>query len=85
MPVARAQLDKATSVRIRQMIFQDARHDARMSHPDVEPAEIAPRAQSGLILRRQNVQQFRQDNAFHEWSNLIHFQQRAVATEAGAE
>ena len=30
------------------------------------PAEIAARAQSGLILRRQAVEQFWQDNAFHE-------------------
>src|ERR1039458_9177704 len=65
MPVARAQLNKVTSVRIRQMVFQEAGHDARVSHPGVEPAEITARAQGGLILRRQDVQQFRQDNAFH--------------------
>jgi hypothetical protein len=59
MSVTRAQLDNLTSILIQQIFLQDAGHDARMPHPSVDPTEVAARAQGGLILRRQYVQQFR--------------------------
>jgi hypothetical protein len=36
-----------------------------MPHPGIDPAEIPARAQGRLILRRQGVEQFGKDNAFH--------------------
>src|ERR1019366_7779106 len=65
MSIARAQLDNVPGVLFLQIFLQNTGHDARMPHPGVEPAEIAARAQGRLILRRQDIQQFRQDNAFH--------------------
>jgi hypothetical protein len=66
MSVARAQLDNMPGICIRQIRLQEPSHDARMPHPGVEPAEVAPRPQGGLVLRRQDIQQFGKDNSFHE-------------------
>lgn len=89
MSVARAQFDDAPRILIRQIFFQHAGHDARMPHPGVDSPEVTARAQGGLILRRQRVEEFGKDDTFHVTSKrinkLIHFQQRAVTTEAGAE
>ncbi len=71
IPVAGAEFDDPAWRFTGKMFAQCRGHDLRMIHPGVEPPQIAPRTPRGGIFRRQHIQQFRQDNAFHDVKSKI--------------
>jgi hypothetical protein len=65
MPVTGTQFNDVPGIGTWQIFLQNAGHDSRMTHPSVDPPQIAAGTQCGRILRGQNIQYFGENDSIH--------------------